>query len=149
MFGGGIACIFGLFVRRRIKRMGGKYEDIERSYMSGQMVAEGCCGLNVGKEYTVMFDESNIRSFPTKNIVDAGRKVVCERSYNTGIYIDTDYKYNVFVKVKESSGTHEYEVTLNAFKAEMICEVLRDILQSPDDLEIGYKEAEDFTVTLP
>ena len=144
----GFAYFFGFPVRTWIKKMGDEYEDIERSYISGQMVTEGYCGINVGNEYTVMFNETKLYFFPTGSIVDAGKKVIRERNYNTGIYIDTSYKYNVFVQVNQSGIMHTYEVTLNAYKAEMICEVLQGILFHPDDLETKYDETEALDMTI-
>lgn len=144
----GFAYFWGFPVRTWIKKMGAQYEDIERSYVSGQMVTEGYCGINVGREYTVMFNETKLYYFPTRSIVNAGKKVIRERSYNTGVYIDTSYKYNVFVQVEESGGIHSYEVTLNAFKAEMICEVLQMLLSHPEDLETQYDETEALDMTI-
>ena len=148
MFGGGLAYLLGFPVGTWIKKMGDKYKDIEDFYIHGQMVSEGLDGLNIGREYTVMFNETSIYFFLTKNIVNAGKKIVREREYNTGIYSSTTYKYNVFVQVQENDGLHTYEVTLNAFKAEMICEVLQTLLFHPDDFEIKYEETEAHDITI-
>ncbi|EWM55112.1 hypothetical protein [Ruminococcus flavefaciens] len=137
----GIRRLAGIPARRWMKRIKAEYSDVEASYNSGRLVKSWTSGINIGTDYIVIFNPSRVVSFRTADIVEAGRKVVRENWYNTGIYVQTDQKYKVYFVVGHSKKVQRtYEVELNVFESELVCDEVRELLDRRSELPVSYEE---------
>ena len=149
--GDGLRRLAGIPARRWMKRIEAEYRDVEASYNSGRLIRSWTSGINIGTDYIVIFNPSRVVSFRTADIVEAGRKVVREKQYNDGIYMQTDQKYKVFFVLKGSTGGQKnYEVELNVFECELVCDEVRELLDRRSELPVSYEESirEDITTQI-
>ena len=156
LFGGilgscdGLRRLAGIPARRWMKRIKAEYSDVEASYNSGRLIRSWTSGINIGTDYIVIFDPSRVVSFRTADIVDAGRKVVREKQYNTGIYIQTDQKYKVFFVVGHSKKAQKtYEVELDVFESQLVCDEVRELLNRRSELPDSFEETVLEDITTP
>ena len=137
----GIRRLAGVPARRWMKRIKAEYSDVEASYNSGRLVKSWTSGINIGTDYIVIFNPSRVVSFRTADIVEAGRKVVRENQYNTGIYVQTDQKYKVFFVVGHSKKVQTtYEVELDVFESQIVCDEVRELLDRRSELPDSFEE---------
>ena len=137
----GIRRLAGVPARRWMKRIKAEYSDVEASYNSGRLVKSWTSGINIGTDYIVIFNPSRVVSFRTADIVEAGRKVVRENQYNTGIYVQTDQKYKVFFVVGHSKKVQRtYEVELDVFESQIVCDEVRELLDRRSELPDSFEE---------
>lgn len=146
----GLRRLLGIPARRWMKRIKAEYSDVESSYNSGKLVRSWTSGINIGHDYIVIFDPSRAVSFRTEDIVDAGKKVVREKQYTDGIYLQTDQKYKVFFNVKDAAGgIRSYDVELDIFESELVCEEMRELLGSREELPARFEETSREDVITP
>ena len=137
----GIRRLAGIPARRWMKRIKAEYSDVEASYNSGRLVKSWTSGINIGTDYIVIFNPSRVVSFRTADIVEAGRKVVRENQSNTGIYVQTDQTYKVFFVVGHSKKVQRtYEVELDVFESELVCDEVRELLDRRSELPDSFEE---------
>jgi hypothetical protein len=156
LFGGilgsfdGLRRLAGIPARRWMKRIKAEYSDVEASYNNGKLIRSWTSGINIGTDYIVIFDPGKVVSFRTADIVDAGRKVVRERQYNTGVYLQTDQKYKVFFVVVDSKKVQRtYEVELDVFESQLVCDEVRELLDVRSELPDSYEETVLEDITTP
>lgn len=147
--GDGLRRLSGIPVRLWIKRLGDEYHDVERSYNNGKLIRSGTSGINIGNEYIVIYDPGKVVSFPVSAITDAGRSVEREMQYNTGVYLGTEEKYRVYFIVAQTNGEKRtYNIELNIYESQIVCDEVRLLLNKTDDLNTRYEDTkrEDYSI---
>lgn len=102
--------------------------DIERSYENGVMLSHKKMGINIGIEYTVIYDPFRVYLIKNRDIKIASRHVVRQKKYDTNefVYKGDEYIHQLYILSKSQYNTDEYYLELNEFQVEMaLCELLK------------------------
>lgn len=102
--------------------------DIERSYENGVMLSHKKTGINIGSEYTVIYDPFSVYLIKNRDIKIASRHVVRQKKYDTYefVYKGDEYIHQLYILSKSQYNTDEYYLELNEFQVEMaISELLK------------------------
>lgn len=128
---------FGLFpknVRSFIKKCGADLDAINASYMDGKLLTYKKLysdehrngGINIGSEYTVIFNVKEIAAVKNSDIVSAQHRILRTKYYGNSVYTGTKYTHHIDVTVKNplSGNIRTFTAELDRFQAELAQEEL-------------------------
>lgn len=102
--------------------------DIERSYENGVMLSHKKTGINIGIEYTVIYNPFGVYLIKNRDIKKVSRHVVRQKKYDTNefAYKGDEYIHKLYILEKNLFDMEEYYLELNEFQVEMaISELLK------------------------
>lgn len=130
----GMAKLLNTPVRKFISSCGDELPYIESSYLNGRMLSfkrngehSENSGINIGGNYTVLYNKDSIHVIDNKEIFSVGRYVLRKKYYGNGVYTGAYMEYYLSVTLKQRySGdkVRTYRVQLNEFQAEMAYKAL-------------------------
>lgn len=130
----GMAKLLNTPVKKFISSCGDELPYIESSYLNGRMLTfkrngehSENSGINIGSNYTVLYNKNGIHVIDNKEIFFVSRYVLREKYYGNGVYAGAYMKYYLSVTLKQRySGekVRNYKIQLNEFQAEMAYEAL-------------------------
>ena len=101
-------------------------DKIEKSYNSGKMLSfkdNGISGngINIGNDYTVIYNSNKVFAIENSAIVDMTRKMVRVKKFENDVYSGQEYKYYVSVIYRDLDGMESHiDVRLDEFQCEMM-----------------------------
>lgn len=102
--------------------------DIERSYEHGVMLSHKKMGINIGFEYTVIYNLFGVYLIKNRDIKKVSRHVVRQKKYDTYefVYNGDEYIHKLYILEKNQFDMEEYYLEFNEFQVEMaISELLK------------------------
>ncbi|MBR6969039.1 MAG: hypothetical protein IKH78_11005 [Ruminococcus sp.] len=110
-----LAISFSSPVKKFEKAYASQLEDIERAYMNGRMITAFLCGVNISREYVVMYDQHSIKAIPADRIVSAQIRCTRLKTSDNGIY-SGDVLHYYFAVLTEGSSNYDM-VMLGSMKS--------------------------------
>lgn len=101
-----LAISFSSPVKKFEKAYASQLEDIERAYMNGRMITAFLCGVNISREYVVMYDQHSIKAIPADRIVSAQIRCTRLKTSDNGIY-SGDVLHYYFAVLTEGSSNYD------------------------------------------
>ena len=117
----GIYHIFGLSVNSFIKKEHERIDDLERSYMMGNMVCGNYSGVNIGIDYCVHYDVGGVYCFRIEDIesVKASKQITMKRD-RSGFSVKE--KKEIFAEIRLKNKDKPYKVDLTELQLEYVCD---------------------------
>lgn len=94
---------------------------IENSYKNGKMMTYKRSGINIGQDYTVIYDEKNVTAIKNTNIQYVTRALVRRKTYYNGEFSKDKYFNKLYIKTY----MWKYTVELNEYQIETAINELR------------------------
>lgn len=98
------------------------FADIERSYENGKMLSHRKNGINIGQDYTVIYNEKKIVAIDNYNIESVKRYAVRKKTYYNSQYAKEEYFHRVYIKAES-----RYFVELDEHQVEIAIDELNKI----------------------
>ena len=125
----GLAKLLRTPVRAFLRQCGDALPHIDRSYLNGRVLSykKGTVrsGINIGGNYTVIWDEKRITAVENIRITDVRKHVKRTKYYGNGVYTGAATAYYLVVDYDDAAGAgHRCSAQLSEFQVEMGCEAL-------------------------
>ncbi|HRU96083.1 MAG TPA: hypothetical protein P5092_01420 [Ruminococcus sp.] len=130
---GGIFLLWGIMKLRRtpvrafLRSCGDELPYIERSYLNGRMLSfhynglkSENSGINIGGNYTVVYNQTEIRAIDNRCIKDVSKKIRHIKNYKGGIYTGSETENYLIIGYTDSENNElSFRIWLNEFQVEM------------------------------
>ncbi len=145
--GGGVVLCLAIPVRKFEKKYSEWLDEIEESYLSGTMVINNQVGINIGKEYIVIYSPKEVFVININNVLDVKISCTHEKDINDGIYFGSNFCF--FIHIITKYAPHPGNIELGEFKCEMVRDELkrRGIINPCIDSDTNFDESEKTTVS--
>ncbi len=97
------------------------FSTIENSYKNGKIMTYKKSGINIGRDYTIIYDEKRIFPIKNINIQYVERSLVRRKTYYNGDFTKDKYFNKLYIKTY----MWEYTVELNEYQIETAINYLR------------------------
>lgn len=98
------------------------FAGIEKSYKNGKMLSHRKNGINIGQNYTVIYNEKQIVAVDNYNIESVERYAVRKKTYYNSQYAKEEYLHRVYIKAGS-----RYFVELDEHQVEIAIDELNKI----------------------
>lgn len=88
--------------------------DVEASYENGQILTHKHNGINIGRDYTVIYNEKAVNVIKNSDIQSVTRHITRLKQYQDNLYAGEEYLHKVNITADK-----EYYVELNEYQVEM------------------------------
>lgn len=98
----------------------GSISDIERSYEHGMIFSTKNNGINIGSEYTVIYNQTSIYAIKNSDIITASRNVVRQKKYDNYdfIYKGDKFAHKLYIRAKYENYQWDFYIELDEFQVE-------------------------------
>lgn len=98
----------------------GELADIEKSYEHGKIYSNKHNGINIGAEYTLVYDQSAVYEIKNSDIMTIARYIERQKKYDKYDFFYRGDKYAHFLHIKAKPGRYlgEFYVELDEFQVE-------------------------------
>ncbi len=98
----------------------GEIADIEKSYKHGKIFSNKHNGVNIGAEYTLIYDQSAVYEIKSSDIITIARYVVRQKKYDKYDFFYRGDKYAHFLYINAKPGRYlgKFYVELDEFQVE-------------------------------
>lgn len=102
---------------KKLYKQNYNFADIEKSYKNGKMLSHRKNGINIGRDYTVIYNEKQIVVIDNYNIESIERYAVREKTYYNSQYAKEEYFHRVYIKAESryfvELDEHQVEIAIN------------------------------------
>lgn len=88
--------------------------DVEASYENGQLLTHKHSGINIGRDYTVIYNEKAVYVIKNSDIRSVTRHITRLKQYQDNLYAGEEYLHKAHITADK-----EYFVELNEYQVEM------------------------------
>ncbi|MDE6666007.1 MAG: hypothetical protein K2K14_07495 [Ruminococcus sp.] len=96
------------------------FNAIENSYNNGKMMSHKKNGINIGHDYTLIYNEKNIYLIDNIDIQNVSRHIVRVKNYVNDIFDSDEYQHKLCIRADNC----EYFVELNEYQVEIAIDEL-------------------------
>lgn len=88
--------------------------EVEASYENGQLLTHKHSGINIGRDYTVIYNEKAVDVIKNSDILSVTRHITRLKQYEGNLYAGEEYLHKVHITADK-----DYFVELNEYQVEM------------------------------
>lgn len=101
-------------VKKLYKRNDIDISDVENSYDNGKLLTYKKCGINIGTDFLVIYDEKNVDVIKLSNVRSFSRHITRLKKYDGTLYAGEEYLHKVRIIADK-----EYLAELDEYQVEM------------------------------
>lgn len=104
------------------------FDDIESSYNSGMIFSHKNRGINIGRNYTIIYNESSVLAIKNSDIQSVRRHITRLKQYMNSTFAGEMYLHKVIILADT-----EYRVELNEYQVESVINALESMILRKSD----------------
>lgn len=108
------------------------FDAIESSYNSGMIFSHKNSGINIGKNYTVIYNKSSVLAIKNSDIQSVRRHITRLKHYMNSTFAGEEFHHMVIILADA-----EYRVELNEYQVESVINALESMISGKSDNTLG------------
>ncbi len=106
---------FAVPVKKLYKRRDIDISEVVSSYENGQFLTYKHSGINIGRNYTIIYDKKDVNVIKNSDIQSVTRHIIRLKQYQNNLYAGEEYLHKAHITADK-----EYFIELNEFQVEMV-----------------------------